>query len=153
GGMPGCSNKEKASVPKPIKANLKPKPKMEVPGNKKLAGANPIFFTSADGRFAASAARATARSGDLGSGLVEMGYTICEIAIAPSSFSRAWRTSGKHRNRPCRQSPGRRPRPEILDGKDRSRQTSTSAPLSFEAGPKPLRVRAIPGGQALCSGR
>src|ERR1019366_4563503 len=43
---------------------------------------NPIFFTSADGRFAASAARATARSGNLGSGLVGMGYTICEIAIA-----------------------------------------------------------------------
>jgi hypothetical protein len=39
------------------KANLKPKPKMEVPENRKLAGANPIFFTSLDGRFAASAAR------------------------------------------------------------------------------------------------
>src|ERR1035437_6689396 len=56
-GMRGCNNKEKAPVPKPIKANLKPKPKMEVPGNRQLAGANPIFFTSVDGRFAASAAR------------------------------------------------------------------------------------------------
>ena len=55
---------------KPIKANLKPKPKMEVPGNKTLAGANPIFFTSAGGSFAASAARATARMGDLSPGMV-----------------------------------------------------------------------------------
>ncbi len=27
-----------------IKANLKPKPKMEVPGNRQLKGANPIFL-------------------------------------------------------------------------------------------------------------
>ena len=33
-GMPACNNKEKAPVPKPIKANLKPKPKLEVPGNR-----------------------------------------------------------------------------------------------------------------------
>ena len=57
--MPGRSNKQEPRVrtQKPIKANLKPKPKMEVPGNKQLAGANPIFFTSDDGRFAASSAR------------------------------------------------------------------------------------------------
>ena len=30
---------------KPMKANLKPKPKLEMPGNRKLTGANPIFFT------------------------------------------------------------------------------------------------------------
>ena len=48
GGMPRCSNKGKAPVPKPIKANLKPKPKMEVPGNKTLPGANPILFTFDD---------------------------------------------------------------------------------------------------------
>ena len=41
---PGCSIKEKVPAPKPIKANLKPKPKMEVPGNRTLAGANPIFL-------------------------------------------------------------------------------------------------------------
>ena len=28
-----------------FKANLKPKPILEMPGNRKLAGANPIFFT------------------------------------------------------------------------------------------------------------
>ena len=48
-GMPGCNNKAKVPVPKPIKANLKPKPKMEVPGNKQLAGANPIFLLRTPG--------------------------------------------------------------------------------------------------------
>src|ERR1019366_7117725 len=77
-GMPKCNNKEKAPVPKPIKANLKPKPKMEVPGNRQLAAANPINFTFVDGRFAASVAR---DRGTCGSGLVGVGYTNCEIAV------------------------------------------------------------------------
>ena len=66
---------------------------MEVSGNTTLAGANPIFFTSADRRFAASAERATARMGDLGSGLAGMGHTICEIAISSKlivNFRAVW---------------------------------------------------------------
>jgi hypothetical protein len=75
--MPGCSNKEKAPVPKPIKA----KAKNGSAWKQKTCGREPNFFTFDDGRFAAPAARHRQTREHLVSGLVGTGYAICEIAI------------------------------------------------------------------------